>query len=268
MKNKYFLILFLLSIFTFSTYSQDKIKLNDELFISKLDKNIYVVTHSFPWASNSMIILTSNDEVILIDTPYENDATELMMNWINKELKPKKITTIITGFHIDNLGGVEYLLSQKIPVYGADLTIKMIEERGEKTRKQTLSWLLKPEQKRYYDVYASIKFEKPNHIYKIEKGLNLKIGNIKFEVYYPGPSHSPDNVVVYMPSMKLLFGGCMIKSLESKDLGFTGDADLKEWPLSVQKVKNKYKTAKIVIPHHGNWGDMELIEHTLKLCNK
>jgi metallo-beta-lactamase class B len=68
--------------------------------------------------------------------------------------------------------------------------------------------------------------------------------------------------------MKLLFGGCMIKSLESKDLGFTGDADLKEWPRSVEKVKNKYKNARFVIPHHSMWGNMSLIDHTLKLCKK
>jgi glyoxylase-like metal-dependent hydrolase (beta-lactamase superfamily II) len=82
--------------------------------------------------------------VVLIDTPYDNDATEQVINWINKEIRPKKITAIITGFHIDNLGGVGYLLRHKISVYGSDLTIKMLDERSETTRKLSLSWLTKP----------------------------------------------------------------------------------------------------------------------------
>ncbi|MFA8344270.1 MAG: MBL fold metallo-hydrolase, partial [Rhodothermaceae bacterium] len=61
---------------------------------------------------------------------------------------------------------------------------------------------------------------------------------------------------------------CMIKSAESKTLGFTGDANMKEWPNAVKKVKAKYGSAKLVIPHHGNWGGQKLIDHTLELFEK
>ena len=40
----------------------------------------------------------------------------------------------------------------------------------------------------------------------------------------------------------------MIKSLDSKNAGYTADADMQKWPRSVEKVLAGYKDAKIVVP--------------------
>lgn len=111
-------------------------------------------------------------------------------------------------------------------------------------------------------------FVKPNKIFKIEEGIFLKIGNLSFDVYFPGETHSPDNFVVYIKECNLLFGGCMVKALSSQNLGFTGDANIAEWPISMKVIQEKYKTAQIVIPHHGMWGDMSLVQHTIDLLTK
>jgi metallo-beta-lactamase class B len=108
----------------------------------------------------------------------------------------------------------------------------------------------------------------PNHIFDINEGLHLKIGNEDVNVFYPGPSHTIDNVVVYFPKRKILFGGCMIKSLDSKDAGYTADADTQKWPRSVEKLLNIYKDAKIVVPGHGNYGDTGLIKHTIEVLDR
>jgi len=60
----------------------------------------------------------------------------------------------------------------------------------------------------------------------------------------------------------------MVKALSYQDLGFTGDANIPEWRVSMKVVKEKYKTAQIVIPHHGMWGDMSLVQHTIDLLMK
>ncbi len=31
---------------------------------------------------------------------------------------------------------------------------------------------------------------------------------------------------------------------------------------------SKYKMSKIVVPHHGMWGDISLIQHTIDLLEK
>lgn len=246
-------------------FGQTVTVLNPELKISRLNDDVWVVTHNFPWESNSLIVKASDKEVVLIDTPYTNEATEVVLEFISKEIKPKEITAILTGFHVDNLGGTGCLLQHRIPVFGSDRTCTLIDDRSAATQKQMLDWLQKPEQEKYRKAYTEMKFTKPDHVFPIEKGFFLKKGKLSFDVYFPGESHSPDNLTVYIKELNLLFGGCMIKSLESPNLGFTGDANMSEWPVSVKKVQEKYKTAKWVIPHHGNWGGMDLVQHTVDL---
>jgi metallo-beta-lactamase class B len=66
----------------------------------------------------------------------------------------------------------------------------------------------------------------------------------------------------------VLFGGCIIKSLNSQGLGSTKDANVEQWPISLNKVLEKYSDAEVVIPGHGKWGSIELIKHTLDLLEQ
>ncbi|MDE5421342.1 subclass B1 metallo-beta-lactamase [Ancylomarina sp. DW003] len=258
-------ILFSCLIMTVSNlFAQFETKLNEELFLTKLNDTAYVLTHYFPWESNSLIIKASEKEVVLIDTPYDTAGTALIIDWINTNLKPDKISAINTGFHVDNLGGNPYLREKGIDIFGSDRTCELIDEKGKQTQQKLISWL-KPEQERIKKVYESMVFVKPNKTFKIQDGITLKIGALTFEVFFPGESHSPDNLIVYIDELDLLFGGCMVKSLSSRNLGFTGDANIAEWPKSMKVVQEKYKMAQIVIPHHGMWGDMSLVQHTINL---
>jgi metallo-beta-lactamase class B len=260
-------IIFGILLMTKVVSAQFETKLSDRLFISKLSETVFVASHYFPWESNSLIVKASDNEVVLIDTPYENTATALVLNWIDKTLHPTKITAINTGFHIDNLGGNQCLRERGVDIYGSDRTCELVATKGTQTQQQIISWLT-PEQEQIKEVYENLVFIKPNKNFKIEDGITLNIGSLSFEVFFPGESHSPDNVVVYIKENGILFGGCMVKSLESKNLGFTGDANLEAWPVSMKIVQEKYQTAQMVIPHHGMWGDLRLIQHTIDLLTK
>jgi glyoxylase-like metal-dependent hydrolase (beta-lactamase superfamily II) len=83
-------------------------------------------------------------------------------------------------------------------------------------------------------------------------------------VFFPGPSHTPDNVIVYFSGRKILFGGCMI--LAGGQVGNTSDADLAAWPVSVAKLSQFDFT--LVIPGHGDRMDPGLIDHTIQLLGK
>jgi metallo-beta-lactamase class B len=85
-------------------------------------------------------------------------------------------------------------------------------------------------------------------------------------VTYFGSAHTTDNVVAWLPKERILFGGCLVKSLDSPSLGNTIDGDLKAYPVTLKKVKAAYPDAKIVVPGHGQWGGLEMIDHTLQLC--
>jgi hypothetical protein len=54
-------------------------------------------------------------------------------------------------------------------------------------------------------------------------------------VFFPGAAHSADNVVVYFPKKRLLFGGCMIKP---KELGYLEMRMSKNGPIQRGSLKN------------------------------
>ncbi|MCC8153382.1 MAG: hypothetical protein LIP01_03695 [Tannerellaceae bacterium] len=80
-----------------------------------------------------------------------------------------------------------------------------------------------------------------------------------------GRGHATDNIVVWIPSEKVLYPGCMVKDLQATDLGNLSDADVEAWPGTIEKVIRKFPSAKWVIPGHGEAGGLELLYHTLDL---
>jgi metallo-beta-lactamase class B len=73
--------------------------------------------------------------------------------------------------------------------------------------------------------------------------------------------------VAWIPSKKVLFAGCMVKSLNARNIGNIEDADLNAYPITLRKVKETFPDAKIVVPGHGRLGGLDLIDHTIRLCN-
>jgi glyoxylase-like metal-dependent hydrolase (beta-lactamase superfamily II) len=103
-----------------------------------------------------------------------------------------------------------------------------------------------------------------NHTFDEKIGKEFIFDNEKVQLIYPGPGHSPDNLVVYFPKRKVMYGTCMIRGGDS--LGYLGDADVKSWASSVRKIKAL--DVNIIIPGHGLTGGPELIKKTIELAEK
>lgn len=80
----------------------------------------------------------------------------------------------------------------------------------------------------------------------------MNLGDTGIEVYYPGHGHTKDNIVVWLPNSHILFAGCLIKSLESKTLGYIKEANLDTWPMTAKNLLERYPDAEIVMPRP--WG--------------
>ena len=241
--------------------SYERLDLAEDLYVRQVKEGVFVITHSFPWAGNSMIVEMDNGNLVLVDTPYTPEATREVLEWIEARLGKRQITAINTGFHYDNLGGNSYLVERGIPVYGSDLTARLLDDRGEEMRAMTLDWLQAPRYQRYRDAHQALPYVAPTHLFDVREGLQLPFGDEIVQVYYPGPSHSPDNVVVYFPDRKLLFGGCMIIGMD--EVGNTSDADIAAWPESVRALGRF--DFDMLVPGHGDRLDPGLLEHTVNL---
>lgn len=106
----------------------------------------------------------------------------------------------------------------------------------------------------------------PRHVF-YASDTTFVCGNIEVIAYYPGAGHTTDNIVLYVPSKKLLYGGCFIKSGYSQTIGNIEDADVKAWPGSLEKMQQRFKQTgiKTVIPGHGGWDRRDAIENTARL---
>jgi metallo-beta-lactamase class B len=233
----------------------------EDLYGRQIREDVFIFTHEFPWPANSMLVVMGDGTLVLVDTPYTPQATEALVGWMRQEFGERDLIAINTGYHVDNLGGNSYLVAQDIPVYGSDMTAQLLAERGESTRAYLLEWLRGVPNQRFREAHAAIPYTPPNHLFPLEEGIEFEFGSEVVQVYYPGPSHTLDNVVVYFPTQRILFGGCMI--LAGEQLGNTEDANLDAWPQSVRALTQF--EFDILVPGHGDRFDTELIQHTLEL---
>ena len=248
---------------TLTGLSQDRFQISSDLYYTEVRDSVYVITHHFPkYGSNSLFVLLPGEQGVLIDTPHETTGTRFLLSWIRTKFGKLQLTAINTGWHQDNLGGNEFLLDRKIPVYGPTLTATILQDRGNELKDLLLEQTSSLEDDRYYQSFSELTLLPPNHTFAIEEGLLLEKGGETFEVYFPGESHTVDNTVVFLHSKKILFGGCMIMSIRHQQPGFIDHANMAEWPESVKKVQEKFPFCNLVIPGHGPYGNKKLLEHT------
>ncbi|MBN2352441.1 MAG: MBL fold metallo-hydrolase [Spirochaetales bacterium] len=244
-------------------------QLMDDLTVYELQKDVLLVTHSYPWPGNSLLVRLNRTNWVWADTPCTPEATRLVVKWLYMKYGERiRITEINTGFHIDNLGGNRELLKWKIPTYGSSLTCELLRTKSKKTMAKMIDLLRGPENEKYRDAYRSFVFSPPTNRFDITKIQTLRLGGNTVEIYFPGPTHTFDNVVVYFPDKRVLFGTCMVLAADAKSAGYTGDADLARWPESLRKVAKRFPRAALVVPGHGEPGGPELIEHSIRVVER
>ena len=238
------------------------IPITQDLGVRHIQDGVFVFTHSFPWPANSLAVLAGND-LLLIDTPYTPEATEEMLDWLEAQVGEKDITAVNTHWHLDNLGGNEYLVERGIPVYGSDLAVDLLVERGAASQQQVMTWLQDPANQRF-QALGEISLTPPSETFSLNEGLRLVIGDETVEVAWPGPGHTEDNLVVYFRERRLLFGGCFI--IGGERIGNTADANLDKWADSLRHIEQY--DFDMVVPGHGDRLDPGLIEHTISLLGE
>ncbi len=183
---------------------------------------------------NGLIVRNSN-EVIVFDTPTNDKNAEELIKWIKETLRCKINAIIPTHFHDDCLGGLKAFDENNIPSYAYFKTIELAKENN---------------------------FAVPKNSFR--DSLILKVGDENTIIKFFGEGHTKDNVVGYFPSENILFGGCLIKELGASK-GYLGDANVADWPATVEKIKKEYPNVKIIVPGHGEYGNKKLLDYTIKL---
>ena len=187
-----------------------------------------------PVPANGAVVLTP-DGLVLIDTAWGEAPTEALLRRIQADIGRPVIAAVITHAHEDRIGGAAVLARHGIPFFAQAETVRLarLAHRPAPT------------------VLAGAETH-PVRFHGIE-------------IFYPGPGHTRDNIVAWIPGDAVLVGGCIVKSAASQTLGNTEDADVPAWPRSIRRLQARYATVRIVIPGHGAIGDTALLAHTLAL---
>lgn len=224
-----------------SAQSYHKIVIDQDIFLIPLQDSIFIheTWHTFEefgrFPSNGMIII-KNGEVLMIDTPIDNDKTKRLVTYLNDSLKVKVKTLIIGHFHDDCLGGLAYLKSTGVSSIANSMTVEKCK---------------------------ALNLPLPSNAFT--DSLTFYFNGLQIDCCYFGAGHAPDNITVWLPHSKILFGGCLVKSAHAKSLGNLSDAVVENWSATIESISSAYPNIKTVIPGHGKYGDTQLLHYTIEL---
>lgn len=235
-----------------------EIELAPDLHLLRIGDGAYVVRHVCPFLCNSVLVEMPDGTFVFGGTPGFPEAARLVLDWIVREHGSRPVVAIDTGYHFDNLGGNAAFLAAGFPVYGSDLTVRLLAERGETMRALTLGFIADPESP-YRAAHAALPFVPPDHVFPIAEGLTLRFGAEEVRVVFPGPTQAPDKVAIYFPDRRLLYGGCMF--LAGERAGNLAEADLGCWPDGIRRLLGLPVEAAVAA--HGPRLDPGLLQHTI-----
>ncbi len=219
-------------------------KLAEDLFVQRLSPGVWLHVSlssdqgAGPVAANGLLV-TTGELSVMVDTGWTPRQARQLLDWAAGTLGQPVEHVILTHSHPDRAGGLLALRDREVIIHGHAGTAKRTERDG----KGIVDWTFEFEER-------------------------VELGGETVELFYPGPGHAQDNIVVWLPRRGVLFAGCLVKSATAQDLGYRGDADLARWPLAVRRIIEHYRDAVVVVPGHGKPRGVELLSHTMELLER
>jgi len=235
MNKKILTLLFF--FFLTNVFAQDSVKLK----ITHITGDFYVFTSYNLYKGNRIgangLYLVTNKGVVMIDSPWDTTQFQPLLDSIFVRHNKKVTMCIATHFHEDRTGGLAYYKKQGVKTYTTRQTDELSKKRGMKRAEFLLT-----------------------------EDKTFTVGQYKFQTYYPGEGHAPDNIVIWFEKEKILYGGCLIKSTDDSTLGNLGDANIKAYATTLKNVQQKCRKPLYIIPGHNSWKSVQSLEHTLKMA--
>ncbi len=192
---------------------------------------------SGPFPSHGLVV-ESPKGILLIDSAWGAEATSDLLGQIEAQLGRRPTAAILTDFHDDRSGGSAVLEAAGVEVFTSARIIAKLHAASQPAPQRTL-----------------------------ELPFVGELAGTKVELLFPGPGHSPENLVVWLPEQQVLFGGCLIRALDNASLGNLADAELEAWGPSVRALRSRFGHVRTLVPSHGAPGDAALLNHTLALVD-
>ncbi|MDI1237322.1 MAG: MBL fold metallo-hydrolase [Polaromonas sp.] len=187
--------------------------------------------------SNAGFVVTPAG-VVVIDALGSPALASRLIAEIRK-VTPQPVThVIVTHYHADHIYGLQTFkeLGARIIAHrGAQayLNSETARLRLETSRQELAPWI--DAQTRLVEADEWIDNDK-----------ELVVGGVRFQIKHVGPSHTPEDLAVFLPSEKVLFAGDLV--FRSR-IPYVGQADSRHWIVALDNLL-AFDTA-VIVPGHG-----------------
>ena len=187
--------------------------------------------------SNAGFVVTPAG-VVVVDALGSPELARRLMAEIAKVTSKPIHTVVLTHYHADHIYGLQVFkdAGARVVAHGAAreyLTSDTARLRLEASRQELWPWV--DEKTRLVPADDWLSSEK-----------TLTIGGVRFDIRPVGPSHTAEDLVVYLPSQKVLFAGDLVFR---NRIPFVGQANSQHW---IEAMDSLLKfDARWVVPGHG-----------------
>lgn len=210
--------------------------------------------------SNAGFVVTG-DGVVVVDALGSPTLAEELIAEIRRVTSQPIRHVIVTHYHADHFYGLQAFKAVGASVVahraaGEYLNSDTAQRRLAASREELFPWI----DERTRLVAPDRWLDQPDTV--------LRVGTFEFQIRHAGPAHSPEDLVVYVPSRGVLFAGDMVFRGR---IPFVGQSDSRQWIESLSRLI-EFKP-KIVVPGHGAVStdpttDMELTRDYLAYLRK
>ncbi|MEO5670158.1 MAG: MBL fold metallo-hydrolase, partial [Ramlibacter sp.] len=187
--------------------------------------------------SNAGFVVTATGVIVVDALGSPALAGRLMAEIARHTTKP--IThVILTHYHADHIYGLQALKAAGARVFAHQAAREYLNSdtarlRLEASRTELAPWIDKDTRLVPADEW-------------LEGERNMVIGGVRVQIKPVGPSHTPEDLVIYLPHEKVLFAGDLVFR---NRIPFVGQADSRQWIKALDALLGF--DATVVVPGHG-----------------
>ena len=187
--------------------------------------------------SNAAFIVTPAG-VVVIDALGSPALAERLLVEIGKITPLPVKVVILTHYHADHIYGLQAFKAKGATILARRegleyLNSNTARQRLEASRQELAPW-----------IDASTRLVPADRW--LDADETLELGGVKLQIRHVGPSHTPEDLVVWMPQENVLFAGDLV--FRSR-IPFVGQADSGHWIKALDQLLAF--DAKVIVPGHG-----------------
>ena len=187
--------------------------------------------------SNAGFVITPRG-VVVVDALGSPVLAKKLIAEIKKITPQKVVAVIVTHYHADHVYGLQEFKNIGAKIYAQGegrnyLSSETAKQRLIASRIDFAPWVNASTRLMGADVW-------------IDQSYTLTVGGIEFKIGRVGPAHAPEDLIIYVPSEKVLFAGDLVFRGR---IPFVGNADSRGWLHALDEIQAL--NPSIVIPGHG-----------------